>query len=126
MIGGIFNTGLAKTAANATALAAPTVIIKARSLRAACPVKATRWATPTLTNTTTYTPAATSPATPTNTSTLTNTSLCLRRLTQETGIITNTYSYDFANRLASVDGVPYTWDAEFAAGKPGNLLSDGA
>jgi YD repeat-containing protein len=24
-----------------------------------------------------------------------------------------------------VGGVPYTWDVEFAAGKPGNLLSDG-
>jgi RHS repeat-associated protein len=47
------------------------------------------------------------------------------RLTQDTGTITNTYSYDAANRLASVDGMPYTWDAEFAAGKPGNLLSDG-
>jgi DNA-binding NarL/FixJ family response regulator len=28
-----------------------------------------------------------------------------------------------ANHLAIVDGVPYTWDAEFAAGKPGNMLS---
>lgn len=39
--------------------------------------------------------------------------------------ITNTYAYDAANRLASVDGVPYTWDNVFAAGKLGNLLSDG-
>ena len=37
--------------------------------------------------------------------------------------ITNTYAYDAANRLVSVDSVPYTWDAEFAAVKPGNLLS---
>jgi RHS repeat-associated protein len=42
------------------------------------------------------------------------------RLTQETETITNTYSYDAADRLASVDGVPYTWDAN------GNLLNDGA
>jgi YD repeat-containing protein len=33
---------------------------------------------------------------------------------------TTTYAYDAANRLTSVDGVGYTWDAR------GNLLSDGA
>jgi YD repeat-containing protein len=32
---------------------------------------------------------------------------------------THTYIYDAANRLTSVDGVPYTWDAR------GNLLHDG-
>ena len=32
---------------------------------------------------------------------------------------TNTYPYDIANRLTSVDGVTYSWDAN------GNLLSDG-
>jgi RHS repeat-associated protein len=42
------------------------------------------------------------------------------RLTQESVAITNTYAYDAANRLASVDGVPYTWDNN------GNLLNDGA
>ncbi len=34
--------------------------------------------------------------------------------------LTNTYSYDDANRLTAVNGVAYTWDAN------GNLLSDGA
>ncbi len=34
--------------------------------------------------------------------------------------LTNTYSYDDANRLSAVNGVAYTWDAN------GNLLSDGA
>ena len=33
--------------------------------------------------------------------------------------ITTTYSYDNANRLTSVNGQPYTWDAN------GNLLADG-
>lgn len=42
------------------------------------------------------------------------------RLTQETEAGTNTYTYDIANRLTSVDGVAHTWDAN------GNLLSDGA
>ncbi len=42
------------------------------------------------------------------------------RLTQETGAGTNTYTYDIANRLTSVDGVAHTWDAN------GNLLTDGA
>ena len=41
------------------------------------------------------------------------------RLTQETQDGTTTYVYDNANRLTSVDGVQYTWDAN------GNLLSDG-
>jgi YD repeat-containing protein len=43
------------------------------------------------------------------------------RLTEElTGGIVNSYIYDAANRLTSVDGIAYTWDAN------GNLLSDGA
>lgn len=42
------------------------------------------------------------------------------RLTQETLSGTNSYTYDAANRLTSVDGVSYSWDAK------GNLLSDGA
>ncbi|MBM4425544.1 MAG: hypothetical protein FJ030_19565 [Chloroflexi bacterium] len=33
--------------------------------------------------------------------------------------ITNTYTYDSANRLTSVNGQPYTWDNN------GNLLNDG-
>ena len=41
------------------------------------------------------------------------------RLTQETPAGTNTYSYDVANRLTSVDGQAYAWDAN------GNLLFDG-
>jgi YD repeat-containing protein len=41
------------------------------------------------------------------------------RLTQTTDSGTNTYAYDTANRLTSVDGVTYTWDNN------GNLLSDG-
>ncbi len=41
------------------------------------------------------------------------------RLTEDTLAGTNTYAYDIANRLTSVDGVPYVWDAN------GNLLSDG-
>jgi len=41
------------------------------------------------------------------------------RLTQDTLAGTNTYAYDVANRLSSVAGVPYVWDAN------GNLLSDG-
>lgn len=41
------------------------------------------------------------------------------RLTQETLSGTNSYMYDAANRLTSVDGVSYSWDAK------GNLLSDG-
>jgi RHS repeat-associated protein len=41
------------------------------------------------------------------------------RLTQDTLAGTNTYTYDIANRLVEVDGVPYTWDAN------GNLLDDG-
>ena len=41
------------------------------------------------------------------------------RLTQVTEAETNTYTYDIANRLTSVDGVPFTWDAN------GNLISDG-
>ena len=41
------------------------------------------------------------------------------RLTQDTLAGTNTYTYDIANRLTEVDGVPYTWDAK------GNLLDDG-
>ncbi|HKZ55811.1 MAG TPA: RHS repeat-associated core domain-containing protein, partial [Anaerolineales bacterium] len=42
------------------------------------------------------------------------------RLTQETRKGVNRYTYDAANRLTSVDGVAYVWDAK------GNLLSDGA
>jgi YD repeat-containing protein len=41
------------------------------------------------------------------------------RLTQATSLAASTYSYDDANRLTSVDGVDYTWDAN------GNLLNDG-
>ncbi len=45
------------------------------------------------------------------------------RLTQEKSILglltTDTYIPDDANRLTSVNGVTYTWDAN------GNLLSDG-
>ncbi|MGA9192002.1 MAG: RHS repeat-associated core domain-containing protein, partial [Anaerolineales bacterium] len=41
------------------------------------------------------------------------------RMTQETLDGTNTYTYDDANRLTSVDGVDYSWDAD------GNLLDDG-
>jgi RHS repeat-associated protein len=41
------------------------------------------------------------------------------RLTQQSLAGTNTYIYDAANRLSSVDGITYTWDAN------GNLLSDG-
>ena len=41
------------------------------------------------------------------------------RMSQETLASTNTYAYDIANRLTSVDGVSYTWDNN------GNLLSDG-
>ena len=42
------------------------------------------------------------------------------RLSEETaGVTINAYTYDAANRLASVDGIPYTWDDN------GNLLSDG-
>lgn len=45
------------------------------------------------------------------------------RLTQENSVgglsVTDTYTYDIANRLVDVDGVGYTWDAN------GNLLSDG-
>jgi RHS repeat-associated protein len=41
------------------------------------------------------------------------------RLSEETVTGTITYTYDSANRLTSVDGVPYTWDNN------GNLLSDG-
>jgi DNA-binding NarL/FixJ family response regulator len=37
--------------------------------------------------------------------------------------IARAYPDILANRLTLVDGVPYTWDAEFAARKPGNLLS---
>ncbi len=45
------------------------------------------------------------------------------RLTQENAVqglpATTTYTYDGANRLTSVNGVTYTWDAK------GNLLNDG-
>jgi RHS repeat-associated protein len=42
------------------------------------------------------------------------------RLTEETAWVTvNSYVYDPANRLVSMDGIPYTWDNN------GNLLSDG-
>jgi len=40
------------------------------------------------------------------------------RLTEQTQAGTTNYVYDIANRLASVDGVSYTW------GNNGNLLSD--
>ncbi len=40
------------------------------------------------------------------------------RLTQQTQFTNSAYTYDDANRLTSVDGVPYTWDNN------GNLLSD--
>ncbi|MBI9051564.1 MAG: Ig-like domain-containing protein [Anaerolineaceae bacterium] len=42
------------------------------------------------------------------------------RLTQGTADETNTYTYDAANRMTSVDGTSYTWDAN------GNMLSDGS
>jgi YD repeat-containing protein len=41
------------------------------------------------------------------------------RLTETTPVGTTTYTYDAANRLATVNGVAYTWDNN------GNLLSDG-
>jgi RHS repeat-associated protein len=41
------------------------------------------------------------------------------RLTQTTHAETNSYTYDAANRLISVDGVTYSWDEK------GNLLNDG-
>ena len=41
------------------------------------------------------------------------------RLTQQIGLVTTNYVYDNANRLASVNGVTYTFDAN------GNLLNDG-
>ena len=41
------------------------------------------------------------------------------RLSQDTLFGTNIYTYDITNRLTSVDGVPYTWDAKC------NLLDDG-
>lgn len=41
------------------------------------------------------------------------------RLSQTTQLAVNSYQYDNANRLTSVNGVPYMWDAN------GNLLSDG-
>jgi RHS repeat-associated protein len=41
------------------------------------------------------------------------------RLTQTTQLAVNSYQYDVANRLASVNGVNYTWDNN------GNLLNDG-
>ena len=41
------------------------------------------------------------------------------RASQVTETFTNTYQYDDANRLISVDGVAYTWDDN------GNLLNDG-
>jgi len=40
-------------------------------------------------------------------------------LRQETHNETNTYAYDIANRLTSVDAVAYSWDDN------GNLLADG-
>ncbi|MBU1659866.1 MAG: hypothetical protein KKD28_00145 [Chloroflexi bacterium] len=40
-------------------------------------------------------------------------------MTQDTLAGTNTYAYDTANRLTSVDGMTYAWDAN------GNLLNDG-
>jgi RHS repeat-associated protein len=42
------------------------------------------------------------------------------RLSETTQFGTTTYTYDAANRLATVNGVAYTWDNN------GNLLSDGA
>lgn len=41
------------------------------------------------------------------------------RLTQDTQAGMDTYAYDDANRLTSVNGIAYTWDAN------GNLLDDG-
>jgi RHS repeat-associated protein len=41
------------------------------------------------------------------------------RLSETTAFTNTIYTYDSANRLASVNGVPQTWDAN------GNLLSDG-
>ncbi len=41
------------------------------------------------------------------------------RLIQQTLGVTNVYTYDAANRLTSVDGLAYTWDAN------GNLTGDG-
>jgi len=41
------------------------------------------------------------------------------RQTQTTHQATNAYTYDAANRLTNVDGVPYSWDSK------GNLLEDG-
>jgi RHS repeat-associated protein len=41
-------------------------------------------------------------------------------LTQDTKLASNVYTYDEGNRLTSVDGVPYSWDAN------GNLLNDGS
>ena len=41
------------------------------------------------------------------------------RLTQDTLAGSNAYTYDIANRLVEVDGVPYSWDDN------GNLLDDG-
>jgi len=41
------------------------------------------------------------------------------RLAMATSNGSTSYEYDAANRLTSVDGVPYTWDNN------GNLLSDG-
>ena len=41
------------------------------------------------------------------------------RLSQTTQLAVNSYQYDVANRLTSVDGVAYTWDNN------GNLLNDG-
>jgi len=41
------------------------------------------------------------------------------RLTQTTHLASNSYVYDIANRLTSIDSVPYTWSDN------GNLLSDG-
>lgn len=41
------------------------------------------------------------------------------RLTQDTQIGTTNYACDSANRLATVNGVAYTWDNN------GNLLNDG-
>ena len=41
------------------------------------------------------------------------------RLSESTQLDTTTYTYDAANRLATVNGVSYTWDNN------GNLLNDG-
>jgi hypothetical protein len=41
------------------------------------------------------------------------------RLLLQTGVYTNTYLYDDANRLTHVNGITQSWDAN------GNLLSDG-